>query len=277
MAFCTGCGADVTSKSFCIQCGKPVGGAPAASAGAAVTGPPAPIEPKKTSPIVWILLGVVGFFVLIGITITAGVGFLAHKVAQNPALAIAKLVTAANPDVEVLSTDEGANTITIKDKRTGETVTMNFDDVKKGKIVFKGNGQQATIQAHGDGQNGTFEINSPKGSVKFGAGADAKTPEWAPAYPGVSPQTTFSMQGGDGSGGSFQFTTKDSAKSVLSFYDEGLKKAGFAITANFTGNTDTASGGMISAEDKPTNRTVVVTVGTENGQTSVNVLFGTKK
>jgi hypothetical protein len=274
MPFCVGCGADVTSKSFCAQCGKPVAGPPPLPE---VAQPGVSIAPKKTSPIVWILLGVVGFFVLIGFVAMAGIGFLAHKVAQNPALAITKLVTAANPDIQVLSTDEGANTITLKDKRTGETVTMNFDEVKKGKIVFKGNGQQATIQAHGDGQTGTLEINSPDGTVKFGAGAAAKTPAWVPAYPGVTPQSTFSMQGGDGSGGSFQFTTKDSAKSVLSFYEQGLKQAGFGITANFTGNTDTASGGMISAEDAATKRTVVVTVGTENGATSVNVLFGTKK
>jgi hypothetical protein len=273
MPFCVGCGADVTNKSFCAQCGKPVTGAPSATAAA----PPGPIEPKKTSPIVWILLGVVGFFVLIGFVAMAGIGFLAHKVAQNPALAITKLVTATNPDIQVLSTDEGANTITLRDKRSGETMTMNFDDVKKGKIVFKGNGQRATIQAHGDGQNGTLEINSPDGTVKFGSGAAGKTPAWVPAYPGVSPQSTFSMQGGEGSGGSFQFTTKDSAKDVLSFYEQNLKQAGFGITANITGNTDTASGGMISAEDTATKRTVVVTVGTEKGETSVNVLFGTKK
>ena len=274
MPFCVGCGADVTNKSFCAQCGKPVTGSPTA---AAVAPPPAPIQPRKTSPIVWILLGVVGFFVLIGFVAMAGIGFLAHKVAQNPALAITKLVTAANPDIQVLSTDEGANTITLRDKRTGETVTMNFDEVKKGRIVFKGNGQQATIQAHGDGQNGTLEINSPDGTVKFGSGAAAKTPAWVPVYPGVSPQSTFSMQGGEGSGGSFQFATKDSAKNVLSFYEQNLKQAGFGITANITGNTDSASGGMLSAEDTATKRTVVVTVGTEKGETSVNVLFGTKK
>ena len=274
MPFCVGCGADVTSKSFCVQCGKPVAGPPPLPDAAP---PPVSTAPKKTSPIVWILLGVVGFFVLIGFAVMAGLGFLAHKVAENPALAITKLVTAANPDIQVLSTDQGANTITLKDKRTGETVTMNFDDVKKGRIVFKGNGQQATIQAHGEGQNGTLEINGPDGSVKFGSGAAAKIPAWVPAYPGVSPQSTFSMQGGDGSGGSFQFTTKDSPKSVLAFYEQGLKQAGFGITANFTGNTDTSSGGMISAEDAATKRTVVVTVGAEKDATSVNVLFGTKK
>src|SRR5437660_4575721 len=151
MAFCTTCGADVTSKSFCVQCGSAVG-APAGQS------PPALTPAKKTSPILWIILGVVGLFVLAGIAVTSAGLFLAHKVAQNPAMAMAKILAVANPDVEVLSTDEGRNTITLRDKKTHETVTMSFDDVKKGKIVFKGNGQEATIQARGDGGNGTLEI-----------------------------------------------------------------------------------------------------------------------
>jgi Predicted membrane protein len=170
MAFCTGCGADVTGKSFCIQCGKSV--AAGASSAAAVAAPSVSTAPKKISPIVWILVGIFGLFVVLGIALTAGAAFVAHKVKQNPALAIAKLATVGNPDLEAVAADEGANTVTFKDKRTGETVTMNFDDVKKGKIVFKSNGKEATIQAHGEGQNGTLEINSPDGTVKIGAGAD---------------------------------------------------------------------------------------------------------
>jgi hypothetical protein len=67
-------------------------------------------------------------------------------------MAIAKILTATNPDVEVLSTDEDRNTITIRDKKTRETVTVNFDDVKKGKIVFKGTGRKPLC---GDGATAT--------------------------------------------------------------------------------------------------------------------------
>src|SRR5262245_59221259 len=132
MAFCTGCGADVTGKNFCISCGKPVGsgqpasgpppppsyGSPAAASPAMQqpvygapppSGPPMQTGPKKTSPVVWIIVGVLGFFLLVGIVISVGVGMFVHKVKQNPALAMAKLLTAANPEVEVLSADEGRN------------------------------------------------------------------------------------------------------------------------------------------------------------------------
>ena len=286
MAFCTRCGADVTGKRFCVQCGTPVSGtAPAQDAappaGAPFTGTPspapsAPPPPKTTvSPVVWVLAGIVGFFVLIGILIAAGGLFVAHKVKQHPALAMAKLLTATNPDVEVVSSDEGRNTVTFRDKKTGETVTMNFDDIKNGKIVFKSKGQEATIQARGDGQSGTLEVNGPQGSMKIGAGG--KAPDWVPAYPGSSPQTTFSMQSTEGESGSLVFTTKDAPKNVLSFYDENLKKSGFRITANFSGDAAAASGGMLSAEDQGSKRTVVVTVGTEGSGSTVSLMFATKK
>ena len=164
MAFCTNCGADVTGKNFCVGCGKPVGAAqPAASAGSAAQplpaqslyaapqpvpppqyasapppGPPMQTGPKKTSPIVWIVVGIVGFFVLVGLVITIGVGLFVHKVKQNPALAMAKLLTAANPDVEVLSADEGRNSVKFRDKKTGETFSVNLDDIKNGRIDLQG-------------------------------------------------------------------------------------------------------------------------------------------
>src|SRR5689334_11140650 len=42
MAFCTNCGADVTGKSFCVSCGKPVGSGQAAT-------PPQP-QPGASAP-----------------------------------------------------------------------------------------------------------------------------------------------------------------------------------------------------------------------------------
>jgi len=239
MAFCVQCGSDVTGKSLCEKCGTRVSGTqpgPAVPAQPAVSTPP-----TKISPVVWILVGVVGFFVLIGALISAGGLFLAHKVKQNPALAMAKLMTVGNPDVEAISADEGRNTVTLRDKHTGETVTVNFDDIKNGKIVFKSKGQEASIQARGDGQTGTVEVTSPQGNMKLGVGA-AKAPDWVPTYPGASQQANYSMQSNEGDAGSLTFTTKDPPKAVLSFYDEGLKKGGFKITANVSGDTASASG-----------------------------------
>jgi hypothetical protein len=240
--------------------------------------PPVQSGKKKVHPLVWILVGIVGFFILAGLVIAISVGVFVHKVKQNPAMAMAKLLTAANPDVEVLDADEGRNSVKLRDKKTGETFSVNLDDIKNGRIDFRGpKGEKATIETKTDGQNGSLEIKGPDGTMKFGAGANAKIPDWVPTYPGATAEATFSMQGGDTSGGTFTYTTKDPGDAVIAFYDRTLKGAGFKITSNVTGNAGNSSGAMISAEDEATKRTVVVTLGTEGGSTKVNIIYGTKK
>ena len=72
MAFCTNCGAEVTG-AFCKQCGTPVSAASAAPAPvftaqpAAVAAPVAGAAPvqRKTSPLVWVLVIILGLFVLV--------------------------------------------------------------------------------------------------------------------------------------------------------------------------------------------------------------------
>ncbi len=269
MPFCSNCGTDVTNKSFCGQCGTPAGAAPVH----AVAAPPP--STARVKPIYWILGGIAGFILLILIAVGSTGLFFAHKFADNPALATAKLLTAANPNVEVLSTDQAHNTVTFRDKQTNETVTMNFDDIKNGKMVVKSNGKEATIQAHGTDQNGGVEINSSDGTVKIGSGTNAKVPAWVPVYPGVTPQVNFSMQGKDGDGGTFQFQTNDPPADVLAYYQKGLREAGFKITSNISGNAAASSGAMLTAEDASSKRTIMVTAGTADKGSSVNVVFGT--
>ena len=138
-----------------MKCGTPVG----TSAAPAQPGPspvaPAPAAPvkqaapprKKTSPLVWVLVGLLGLFLLVGIGVVAGGFFLVHKAKQagldpslwekNPGLAATKMITAMNPDVQVLKTDEDKGLITLRDKKTGKVYTMDFEAVKEGRIKFQ--------------------------------------------------------------------------------------------------------------------------------------------
>lgn len=294
MSFCTNCGNSVQG-AFCPNCGSPV--KPAAGAAPAAASPPmmtplspptpAPVARKGASPLVWILGIFFGLAVLGGLAFVVGGIFLVHKVKQagldpdllkrNPAVAVTKMLAAVNPDVSVVSVDEGKGLVTLRDRHTGQTVTLSFEDIQKGKIKFEADGKQATIEARGDGQSGTLEIKGPDGSMQFGSGANAKVPEWIPSYPGASAQGTFSMNANQEEGGTFQFTTRDSVKAVIAFYEEKLPAAGFKITSQATGDGAESSGGMLSAENADQKRSVVVTLGTSGGETTVNVLFGVKK
>jgi hypothetical protein len=274
MAFCTSCGAEVTG-AFCKQCGTPASAASAAptpvftaqpAAAAAPVPGAAPVK-RKTSPLVWVLVIILGLFVLGAIGVVGTGLFIVHKVRQagfdpelmrqNPGLAITKMIAKANPDVDVLNTDESNGKITVRDKKTGKVVTMTFDDAKNGKFSFSAQGD--------DGKTASME---------FGAGAD-KLPSWIPAYPGAKVEGTFAINGdsGQGTGGSFGFSTSDAPARVMSFYQDKCKELGINIKMT----TTTDKGGMIVAADEGESRTLQVIVGSESGATKVQVIYGLKK
>ncbi|MGA1996737.1 MAG: hypothetical protein ABSH45_13245, partial [Bryobacteraceae bacterium] len=200
--------------------------------------PPGVPGQRRTSPIVWVLVIVLGLFVLGGLVVVGAGIFFVHKVKQagldpelmqrNPGLAISKLVAAANPDIQVLNTDDSAGTITLRDKRTGKVTTMTFDQARNGKFSFTAQDDQ--------GKNATLE---------FGGSAKG-IPDWVPSYPGGSaPKSTFSASAGDGNvSGSFTFTTTDSQDRVMSFYQDKCKELGLKTT-----NITSPGGGSVIGTD----------------------------
>ena len=66
---------------------------------------------KKTNIVVWVLLGIAGLLVA-GVLIVAGSAYYFVKQVAgtgNPAMAIAKIITTLNPDLEVISMDGDTN------------------------------------------------------------------------------------------------------------------------------------------------------------------------
>lgn len=223
--------------------------------------PPQPAA-KKTSPLVWILAGI-GIIVVLA-TITCGVGafFIGRAVKnagfdsglmkKNPGLAMTKMVTAMNPDLTVVSTNDSAGTVTVREKSTGKTVTYKFDPDKKSLVI----------------------IGSDGAEMKIGSGAAATPmPAWAPVYPGSSPEGSYSVQSSEGNSGTFTFKTPDAASKVTSYYQDQLRAAGFNVTLVSSGD----QGGMLSAEDADKKRTIIVTAGASNGTTTGSVTVNEKK
>ncbi len=231
MAFCQHCGARVSGK-FCSVCGTPA--VPAEVSQAPDTAPA--LAPRKTSPVVWILVAVVGMFVLFGIALIGGGFLLAHKAKQagidtelmrnNPGLATAKLLAATDPDVEVVSSDDQHGLITLRQKSTGKTVTLNLDDMKQGKF--------------------TFNEDSP--------------PAWVPLYPNSASAGSFSAN-------NFTCQTRDSPAQVIAFYQRELTRTGF--------QTHTTPG-LISATDSANHRNLLVTARNDNQSTKVSVTYSQK-
>ena len=247
--------------------------------------PPAPQKSSGAKVLLWIA-GIVVGLILIVMSSCAVLGFYAmHKMKQagfssdlmktNPALAGAKMAVSMNPDVEIVSSDDNAGTITVRDKKNGKVVTMKFDPQKKAMVITDQNGKTTSLTTTGEGANAGMEMKSSEGTMKIGASSD-KAPDWVPVYPGASPQSTFSTSSGAEQTGSYAFVTKDAADKVIAFYGDSLKSAGFAVS-NMTTNSDGKVGGMVSGEDKANKRTVVVGLGSETDGTHVNVTFTVKQ
>ena len=273
MAFCTNCGSQ-TDARFCAKCGQPVGvdaPGPTAPPLTPQPGPQTTVLPPgkpKTNPMVWIIAAIVGVFVLVGILFLGTGLFVAYKVKnagfdsrlaeKNPALAAAKVMAALNPNVEVVKVDEDRGLLTVRDKKTGKTITMDAEGVKNGKL--------------------TFSDDSTNEKFSFGADSAAKLPAWLPSYPGSKPEGTFSMSGSDAAdrseGGAAHFKTSDAGAKVLTFYQQNLKNAGFKITSTFSGDSGESRGGILTAEDTAKRRTVMVTVSSTSEGTDVALTYG---
>jgi hypothetical protein len=239
-----------------------------------------PAAPKKTSIWVWIFGGIAIF--LFAITLTCGVigymgmkmiksaGFDSELMQKNPGLAMAKMVTAMNPDYETVKSNDREGTITVREKSTGKIISFRFDPETKKMVIIGDDGKQSTVSMTGNGATGGVDITTSDGTVKFGSSAGNSAPSWVPLYPGSTPNGTFSSSTGDGSTNTFTFKSKDASSKVLSYYSDQLKAAGFTI--NMTTTTD--AGGLVQATDDSKKRTVMVTVqnnadGTEASVTAV--------
>jgi hypothetical protein len=163
MPFCTTCGANVTG-TFCSQCGTPAAGAAAPVAqpttaapytqpptGAPYVQPGAPVAPvvvvRKTSPIVWVLVIVLGLFLLGGIAVAGFVAFVAHRVHEA---------------VHVDSNGDGGVTFHTRGN-DGKDATVQFGGTRKLPSwvpVYPGSDGKAKFafsgSAQGEGEAGSF-------------------------------------------------------------------------------------------------------------------------
>ena len=243
-------------------------------------GPQAP--QKKTSPWIFVLIGCGGLIVIGGLIAIALVVFGINKAKEagfdpdlmrkNPALAMAKVVAAVNPDVEVVSVDERAGRITLREKSSGKVVTMDLEDVKQGRIVFETEEGRTTIEGAGQGQEGgSMRIESGEGSYQIGGAADVRLPAWYPSYPGARPEGLMSSQTADGTTGTAKFETNDSVEQVMSFYKNGFERAG--LTVNTIQHGGAEQGAMVTGSMPDESRSAMVMIGRENNRTTVAITY----
>ncbi len=247
---------------------------------------PTPTAPgqNKMSPLAKVAIGcgivAVICALVLGAALSFGVHWFKKKVGDNPTLAAAELIVRANPELEVVDSDSKAGTLTIKNTKTGEVVTMNADDVKNGKISFTTKEGTTTFDASQTGEGGQVKMTNEKGEqVTFsaGQGAPKNVPAWVPAYSNGKVEGSYDATTAEGRSAMFTVTTEDPVDQVAEFYESQLKGAGFKVEkSSYEANAMktiilAATGGDA---DK---RSATVTISTNDGKTQALVNFNEKK
>ena len=122
---------------------------------------------KKFGPLGWLVIGCFAFLILMGIGFTACTWFvgkkvkdIAEEVVEDPVKAV-ELAIEYNPDLELVERHEDGR-LTVRNVETGEVTTVDWTDIKDGKL-------KVTTD------EGTVEIGGEEGfQVTEGEGAEAE-------------------------------------------------------------------------------------------------------
>lgn len=243
--------------------------------------PPAPGVPparKGMSPLAWVGVGCIVLLVLAGIAFGIAGFFIkkaADKFAENPTLTAAELMVRANPDLELVSSDKKTNTLTVKDKKTGEVTTISAEKAKNGDfkgLKIESKDGTATFKT---GENGlSVQTTDEKGQVSTfnaGAGTPQSLPSWLPAYPGALVQGTLDTTNNEERSATFTLSSKDDSTKVLDYYESQLKAAGLKVEKTTT-TSNGQTGGSVSgkSDDGKREASVIVSSGTEGTQALIS-------
>jgi len=239
-------------------------------------------QKKGLSPLAWVAIGC-GALILVFVVVSVallGFGFFKAKemVAEfegNPAKATAEMMVKLNPELELVESDDEAGTITVKNVKTGETMTVDFEDIAEGKISFSTEEGEMSIDAS-EGEEGGVTFTGPEGEVRLGASLE-NVPDWVPLYPESSEgRGTYTSETEEEVTGMVAVKTSDDAATVLAYYEEHLAEEGYEIVQRSSTTAEGGSFASLQAEMVQPQRVLVVSVVEQDGETQVNVNYTEK-
>ncbi len=266
------------------------------------TTPPAPAK-KKMGALGWLLIGCLGILVVGGAVCAGGAWFVGRKVKgvvedfeQDPVRAAAELMVKMNPEVELVSVDDAAKTMTIREKSSGQEVSLDWSQISRGEFRFEADGQEMTLDASAAERGGTLKIQADGQEITIDAtptetggvltiqdgsgetqatlnagGAPDDGLDWFPRYPGASElAVNYTTRTAEARNDFFTFTTGDTVEQVLEYYDKTLKQRSFEVSRS-TFTTDGQTGGTILAWTADQAHTFTLVVGREGETTQIGV------
>lgn len=189
-------------------------------------------ERRGFHPLVWVGIGCAVLVVLAGVAVVGAGWFVKNKaeelvdnIENRPVETAARAFAALNPEVEFVSADEEAETVTLRNTSTDEEITIDYADLKEGRVTFQGENGTTTFDSGEEG----VSVTSPDGTFQLGGG---DLPPWVPRPDGVETQASFTNTAADGQvSGTFTLTGRAPAE-VLAFYRETLPAQGYTLESS---------------------------------------------
>ena len=249
-----------------------------------------------------------GILLIIGGCVTTCAYFV-HKKAQeyvgeakqNPQVAAIALAASLNPNLQVVSKNAAAGKITIKNKQTGEVVTLdlstkNVEAMRKTMEQFaKGlkvpppaesnaeASEPSTAAAVTDTPAAAEDQPAPakppeeKKISPAQAAAQAATmkkfPDFIAVYPGAKTLDSTLNSFGGNSIGNYTCSTGDEPETVADFYEKKFTDAGFSILSKQNGSDDNGATATMVANRGDPQAMITFTATIESGKTHVVIGF----
>jgi hypothetical protein len=142
---------------------------------------------------------------------------------ENPAMAAAEMLVWLDPDQEMLAKDPVAETLTVRDKNTGQVATIDVNQIRDGKISLDYGGDDDSTPD--DDIAGNQEASpSPDAAVE-----DALL-HWVPRFPGAQFQQEQQSNIPQGLITIFSVRSNAAAEEVLAFYSRHFEDQGFEVS-----------------------------------------------
>ena len=239
-------------------------------------------EEKKSGlhPLAWVGIGCAALLVLGGIATVVVIGVVGHKVKQEinkfetkPALTTAEWLARVNPDIELASSDETAETVTFRNVKTGQLTTVSFKDLEEGRVSFSSDeGGDVTVEWQGTDDGGGVKVTSPEGEMVIGTTEVGELPSWVPRYEGAELAGALRSSSAQGQFGSFSLKTDAAVDKVLDFYQQNLRDSGFDVERTDQTFGDTRMGSVSGRHSD--GRFVSVTLTHQQDRTEGAIQYG---
>jgi hypothetical protein len=169
----------------------------------------------------------------------------------------------------MVDSDEDAETITIREKSSGKVVTLNYEDIKEGRISFESDEGRVEIRGNPDDGEGTMTIQTGEGETRIGGGGEV--PDWIPAHSATtSRRSVLRSRGPTGDTGQALFTVDAGVAEVAAFYEEELEKAGYEVSVT---THSSGEGSLSVVTGQREGGTIIASVSQDGAETQVAVQY----